>query len=70
MNPMIQMILQKLSSGMLQNDPKFAAFQQMMSGKTPEQQFQVIVNLTNNAKIDVNDKIFTREDLQAMKLIP
>lgn len=70
MNPIIQMILQKLSSGMLQNDPNFTNYQQMFAGKTPEQQYNVLINLAKNANIDINSKIFTTSDLRAMKLIP
>lgn len=54
---------------MLQNKPEMQLFNQMMGGKTPQQQYQTILNSAKSKGIDVNQKMFSESDLRQMGLI-
>ena len=63
------MLVQQMASGMLQNKPEMQLFNQMMSGKNPQQQFETILNSARSKGIDVNKKMFSESDLRQMGLI-
>lgn len=63
------MLIQQMASGMLQNKPEMQLFNQMMGGKTPQQQYQTILNSAKSKGIDVNQKMFSESDLRQMGLI-
>ena len=44
MNPVLSMLLNKAMQGQLANHPLMAQVNQMMAGKTPEQQRQTVIN--------------------------
>ncbi len=54
--------------GQLQNHPQMQMFNQMMSGKTPQQQFQTLLNLAQSRGIDINAKQFSLNDLRSIGL--
>lgn len=51
---MMQMGLQMLMSGKLNNDPRMAQFNQMMNGKSYEQQKQTLLNYAQSKGYDPN----------------
>ena len=55
-------------SGQMQNSPMLAAFNKMMAGKNPQEQFRTLLNAAKNKGVDVEAKIFTKEDLKALGL--
>lgn len=55
-------------SGTAQNNPMLAAFNKMMSGKNTTEQFRTLLNAAKNKGIDVDAKIFTKEDLKTLGL--
>lgn len=55
-------------SGTAQNNPMLAAFNKMMSGKNTAEQFRTLLNAAKNKGIDVDAKIFTKEDLKTLGL--
>lgn len=68
MNPTLQQLAQQLMSGQMQNSPMLAAFNKMMAGKNPQEQFRTLLNAAKNKGVDVEAKIFTKEDLKALGL--
>lgn len=42
--------------------------QQMMQGKTPQQQFETLLNCAKSKGIDINKKMFTEDDVKSMGL--
>ena len=54
MNPMVMMLLNKFMQGQLANHPMMAQVNQMMAGKTPEQQRQTIRNVAKSYGFDLN----------------
>lgn len=52
MNP--QMLLNMLMKGQLQNHPLMQTVNQMMAGKTPEQQRETIRNVARSRGFDLN----------------
>ena len=46
--------------------PQMDMYNQMMNGKNPQQQMQTIMNMAKNSGFDVNKKIFSEQDLQAI----
>lgn len=44
-------------------------FNKMMNGKSPEQQFETLLNVARSKGIDVNKKQFTENDLRQLGLI-
>lgn len=55
-------------SGIAQNNPMLAAFNKMMAGKNTNEQFKTLLNAAKNKGIDVDAKIFTKEDLKTLGL--
>ena len=66
---MFQMLMWLMNnfSGM-QNSPQMQTFNQMMGGKTLEQQQQTILNMAKSKGIDVNAKIFTEDQARQLGL--
>lgn len=54
MNPMLSMLLNKYMQGQFANHPLMATVQQMMAGKTPEQQRQTVINTAKSCGFDLN----------------
>lgn len=56
MNPqqMISILMNKFLHGQLANHPLMKTVNQMMAGKTPEQQRQTIINTANSYGFDLN----------------
>ena len=52
MNP--QMLLNMFVQGQFRNHPLMATVNQMMAGKTPEQQRQTIINVAKSRGFDLN----------------
>lgn len=52
----------------MQNSPQMQTFNQMMSGKTPDQQIQTILNMARSKGLDVNAKIFTEDQARQLGL--
>lgn len=48
--------------------PQMQIFNQMMSGKNPQEQFQTIMNMAKSQNFDVNAKIFTEQQLRQLGL--
>lgn len=48
--------------------PQMQMFNQMMGGKTPEQQIETIKNIAQSNGIDLNAKIFSEQDLKMFGL--
>lgn len=61
-------LMNRFMAGQLQNMPEMQMFNQMMNGKTPQQQGQTILNIARERGIDPNAKIFTDQDLQMFGL--
>lgn len=51
---MLQMGMQMLMSGKLQNDPRMQQFNQLMNGKTYEQQRETLLNYAESKGFDRN----------------
>ena len=62
MNALINQILSNFLAGKFQ--PQMQMFNQMMNGKTPEQQMQTILNMAKSKGININQKIFSETDLR------
>lgn len=54
MNQMLSMLLNKAMQGQLANHPMMATVNQMMAGKTPEQQRQTVINTAKSCGFDLN----------------
>lgn len=54
MNGMLSMLLNKAMQGQLANHPLMATVNQMMAGKTPEQQRQTVINAAKSYGFDLN----------------
>lgn len=54
MNPMLSMLLNQFTQGQLANHPMMKTVQQMMSGKTPEQQRQTVINTAKSYGFDLH----------------
>lgn len=54
MNPMLSMLLNKVMQGQFSNHPMMAQVNQMMAGKTPEQQRQTVINTAKSYGFDLN----------------
>lgn len=54
MNPMLSMLLNKFMQGQLANHPLMSTVNQMMAGKTPEQQRQTVINAAKSYGFDLN----------------
>lgn len=51
---MLSMLLNKAMQGQLANHPLMATVNQMMAGKTPEQQRATIINVAKSRGFDLN----------------
>lgn len=54
MNPMLSTLLNQFMQGQLANHPLMATVNQMMAGKTPEQQRQTVINAARSYGFDLN----------------
>ncbi len=66
MNGMLNLILNNFLSGKFKNEMQ--SFNQMMSGKTTEQQVQTLLNMAKSRGFDINAKMFSEEDLKSFGL--
>lgn len=64
MNAVLNQIMNNVLGGRFKQ--QIDLFNQMMNGKNPQQQFQTIFNMAKNRGFDVNKKIFSEQDLQAI----
>lgn len=66
---MFQLLMWLMNNFMgMQNSPQMQTYNQMMNGKTPEQQAQTILNMAKSKGLDVNAKIFTEEQARQLGL--
>lgn len=65
MNALLGQIMNNFIMGKLNNIPQMQSFNQMMSGKTTDQQIQTLLNMAKSRGIDVNAKMFSEEDLRS-----
>lgn len=65
---MINNLINMFLNGRLQNHPLMAQFNQMMQGKTPEQQIQTIINIAKSKGIDINAPILTEQQARQLGL--
>lgn len=68
MNQMLQMLIQQSMAGKFQNSPQMMMYNQMMKGKSSNQQIQTLMNLAKSRGLDVNQKVFSEEDLKLLQL--
>lgn len=54
MNPMLSTLLNKCLQGQLANHPLMATVNQMMSGKSLEEQRQTVINAARSCGFDLN----------------
>lgn len=54
MNPMLSTLLNNYMQGKFANHPVMKTVQQMMAGKTPEQQRQTVINTAKSYGFDLN----------------
>lgn len=66
MNALITQILSNFLAGKFQ--PQMQMFNQMMNGKTPEEQMQTILNMAKSKGININQKMFSETDLREFGL--
>ena len=64
----INQMLQNIIMGKFANHPALPQLKQMMSGKTPEQQTQTLLNFAKSNGVDPNAKIFSEQDLRMLGL--
>ncbi len=62
MNTLINQILSNFLAGKFQ--PQMQMFNQMMNGKTPEEQMQTILNMAKSKGFNINQKMFSESDLK------
>lgn len=62
MNGMLSQLMNNLLAGKYKNE--MASFNQMMSGKTPDQQVQTLLNMAKSRGFDINAKMFSEDDLK------
>lgn len=65
---MIQMLINMLLKGQIQNHPMMAQFNQMMQGKSSEQQLQTILNMAKSKGIDINAPLLTEQQARQLGL--
>lgn len=68
MNAMLSQLVNNFLMGKLQNIPQMQSFNQMMSGKTLDQQIQTLLNMAKSRGFDINAKMFSEEDLKTFGL--
>ena len=64
----INTLIQNYLVGMYRNHPAMNKLNQMMAGKTPEQQGQTLLNFAKSNGIDPNSKMFSEQDLKMLGL--
>lgn len=64
MNGLLNQIMNNMLGGRFKQ--QMDMYNQMMNGKNPQQQMQTIMNMAKNRNFDVNKKIFSEQDLQAL----
>lgn len=64
MNGILSQIMNNMLGGRFKQ--QMDMFNQMMNGKNTQQQMQTIINMAKNRGFDVNKKIFSEQDLQAI----
>ena len=52
--------------GQLEQTPEMQQARQMLQGKNPQQQWETVCNFAKSQKIDLNQKILNRGDLEAL----
>ena len=57
-----------MMQGQLSHNPLMQTFNQMMGGKTREQQVQTLLNVAKSKGFDVDAKVFSEKDLRMLKL--
>lgn len=62
------MLINNLLSNKLNMLPQMQTFNQMMSGKNPEQQMQTILNMAKSQGFDINAKIITEAQAKQLGL--
>lgn len=62
MNGMLSQLMNNLLAGKFKNE--MVSFNQMMAGKTPDQQVQTILNMAKSRGFDINAKMFSEDDLK------
>lgn len=65
---MINMLINMFLNRQLKNHPMMAQFNQMMNGKTPEQQLQTIINMAKSKGLDINAPIITEQQARQLGL--
>lgn len=65
---MINMLINMFFKGQLQNHPLMAQYNQMMQGKTPQQQVQTIMNMARSKGLDLNKPILTEQQARQLGL--
>lgn len=66
MNGLLQMVLNQIMSGQLENNPMMNMCKQMMQGKTKEQQIQTLLNAAQSRGFDINAKMFSEKDVKSL----
>lgn len=64
MNMLLNQLMNNFLGGRFK--PQMDMFNQMMNGKNLQQQMQTIYNMAKSRGFDVNKKIFSEQDLQAI----
>ena len=67
MNETIQNLIRQ--NAMAQNPQMRSLFNQMMQGKTKEQQMQTILNAAKSNGIDINQKVFPEEFVKMLGVL-
>ena len=62
------MIMNKLMQGQLNRIPEMQQVNQMLAGKSPEQQWQTLLNFAKTQGIDTDAKNFSEADLKSFGL--
>ena len=68
MSQLLNQLISNFMMGKFQNSPQMQMFNQMMAGKTPEQQMKTILNMAKSKGFDINQKMFSEEDLKGLGL--
>lgn len=67
MNP-LNLLFNQFMQGQLANHPLMPSIQQMINGKTPQQQMETLLNVAKSRGFDINAKIFSESDLRSLGL--
>jgi hypothetical protein len=61
-------LIQRYMQGQFNNHPAMKQINNMLAGKTPEQQRQTLLNFAKSNGIDPDRKIFSEQDLKMLGL--